>query len=226
MAKKKRGGGMAARLVRDLRGPDGAADELLRHGRGLFDARTRRSCSSSRAPCAMPSACSADLRFAGIIEQDGHPDDDPTQERLCTAPPEARPTSDRTERTTSSKEDLAGLGDRPRLRARRRLPAPSLQDMPEIAELSKNIIIEETPRRASNISLVDQDGRSMFPEGSTQPYERTRRMLEAVAPTLRRMPNRIRSRATFLARHRAAPRPAPPWELSVGRAIAVREISP
>ena len=31
----------------------------------------------------------------------------------------------------------------------------------------------------------------MFPDGLTTPYERTRRVLEKLAPTLRRMPNRV-----------------------------------
>ena len=45
--------------------------------------------------------------------------------------------------------------------------------MPEISEVSKNIIIEET-KQGLNIEIVDQNGRSMFPEGSKEPYERTR----------------------------------------------------
>jgi chemotaxis protein MotB len=64
----------------------------------------------------------------------------------------------------------------------------------------------------------------MFAEGSAQPNERMRKLLAAVAPTLRRMSNKI-----AITGHTAAPRPgaAPegnPWELSVARAAAVREI--
>ena len=47
--------------------------------------------------------------------------------------------------------------------------------MPELNELSKHIIVEET-KDGLNIDIVDQDGRSMFPEGSTEPYERTRNL--------------------------------------------------
>ena len=36
--------------------------------------------------------------------------------------------------------------------------------MPEITEISKNIMIEET-KEGLNIEIVDQDGRSMFPGG-------------------------------------------------------------
>src|SRR4029453_12380511 len=41
----------------------------------------------------------------------------------------------------------------------------ALQDMPELAELSKNIIIDETPE-GLRIQLVDQEGRSMFNQGA------------------------------------------------------------
>ena len=44
----------------------------------------------------------------------------------------------------------------------------ALQDLPEIAEISKHIMFEET-KQGLNIEIVDQDGRSMFPEGSKEP---------------------------------------------------------
>ena len=99
----------------------------------------------------------------------------------------------------------------------------ALQNLPEIAELSRNIVIEPT-KEGVDVSLVDEDGRSMFPEGSIDPYERTRRVLEALAPALRRLPNRLR-----VTGHTAAARPGSvgavePWSLTTRRALAVREI--
>ncbi|MBN9061942.1 MAG: chemotaxis protein MotB [Rhizobiales bacterium] len=99
----------------------------------------------------------------------------------------------------------------------------ALQNMPEIAELSRNIVIEPT-KEGVNLSLVDENGRSMFPEGSVEPYERTRRLLEALAPTLRRLPNQL-----TIAGHTAAARPGQgqsfdSWRITAGRALAVREI--
>jgi chemotaxis protein MotB len=99
----------------------------------------------------------------------------------------------------------------------------ALQKMPEIAELSRNIVIEPT-KEGVNVSLVDDDGRSMFREGSVQPYERTRLVLEALAPTLRRLPNRL-----SVTGHTSAMRPGSvgvvdSWSLTAGRALAVREI--
>ena len=99
----------------------------------------------------------------------------------------------------------------------------ALQKMPDIAELSRNILIEPT-KEGVDVSLVDQDGRSMFREGSVDPYEHTRRALDALAPALRQLPNRL-----TITGHTSAARPgtaqaAEPWNLTAGRALAVREI--
>jgi chemotaxis protein MotB len=160
-------------------------------------------------------------RFAGIVEQDGIPIKT-LLKNARQAPPEF--AADATTPNDLQREDGISLTGFDRAFG---LAAVSLrqalQEMPEIAELSRNIIIEET-KEGLNISLVDQDGRSMFPEGGTQPYDRTRRVLAAIAPTLRRMPNRV-----AVTGHTAAPRPGiralgAPWDLSAGRAISVREI--
>ncbi|PZU83857.1 MAG: chemotaxis protein MotB [Chelatococcus sp.] len=99
----------------------------------------------------------------------------------------------------------------------------ALESKPEIAELSRNIVIEQT-KEGVNVSLVDEQGRSMFPEGSVKPHDRTRLVLEAIAPTLRRLPNQL-----SVTGHTAAARPGSvpaveAWSLTAGRALAVREI--
>ncbi|WP_372425138.1 flagellar motor protein MotB [Salinarimonas chemoclinalis] len=99
----------------------------------------------------------------------------------------------------------------------------ALQDMPEIAELSRNLVIEPTPE-GIDISLVDQDGRSMFPEHSIYPYERTRLVLEAIAPTIRQLSNRVAVRGYTSAARPGEPVAIDPWSLTAGRALAVREI--
>ena len=162
-------------------------------------------------------------RYAGIIEVDGVPTK-PTLKNAVVAPPEE--ASDKTAPTNRRLPVENGV---PRAAFDRGfgLAAASLrqalQDIPEIAELSKDLIVEET-KEGLNLSLVDQDGRSMFPDGSAQPYERTRQLIARMAPTLRRMPNRLAITGhTATARPGARPSGAP-WELSAGRAIAVREI--
>ena len=66
----------------------------------------------------------------------------------------------------------------------------ALQDMPELAELSKQILIDQTPE-GLRIQLVDQDGRSMFKDGAAMPNDRARILLRAVARIINQLPNRI-----------------------------------
>jgi chemotaxis protein MotB len=99
----------------------------------------------------------------------------------------------------------------------------ALQNLPDIAELSKNISIEQTPQGLL-IQLVDQDGRSMFPEGSATPYERTRALLEAIAPNLRQLPNRVEITGHTSGNLGAALPNSGAWELSTNRALSVRDV--
>ncbi|MBD8876794.1 flagellar motor protein MotB [Roseibium polysiphoniae] len=97
------------------------------------------------------------------------------------------------------------------------------QEMPEITEISSNIILEES-EEGLNILLIDQDGRSMFREGSKYPYETTRRLLAKMAPVLSQMPNRIE-----ITGHTTAGRQSPDpsytgWDLSTERANVARQI--
>ena len=99
----------------------------------------------------------------------------------------------------------------------------ALQEMPEITEASKHIVVEES-KLGLNIQIVDQDGRSMFADGAKDPNERTRRLIQKMAPALKAMPYRL-----SITGHTAASRiPAQPgygpWELSADRANAVRQI--
>jgi hypothetical protein len=66
----------------------------------------------------------------------------------------------------------------------------ALQDMPEISETSKHIMLEET-KQGLNIEIVDQDGRSMFADGAKEPLERTRKLIQKIAPQLKAMPYRL-----------------------------------
>ena len=166
---------------------------------------------------------SKDSRYAGILEQDGLPTKDKLK-YVRDVPPEK--ASDRTTPpAVESKlddglqqngyEDAFGLAVTSLRQA--------LQNLPEIAELSKNVVIEQT-RAGLNVSLVDQDGRAMFADGSTRPYDRARRILDGLAPTIRRLPNRIAVTGHTAATRPGQRPPAPPWELSAGRAISIREV--
>ena len=97
------------------------------------------------------------------------------------------------------------------------------QEMPEITEISTNIILEET-EEGLNIMLVDQDGRSMFKEGSKYPYESTRRLLSKMAPVISRMPNRIHITGHTTAGQQGFDPTYTAWELSSDRANVARQI--
>jgi chemotaxis protein MotB len=99
----------------------------------------------------------------------------------------------------------------------------ALRDMPELTETSKHVMIEET-KGGLNIQIVDQDGRSMFPEGAKEPYERTRKMIGKIAAALRAVPYRIAITGHTSSSAVMAPSGYGPWELSVDRANAVRRI--
>ncbi len=162
------------------------------------------------------------IRYSGIIEIDGLP----TRPRLKNAgkinPEDASPTPGPDKNAGNLKfghrlkEDGAFALASASLRQ-------ALQDMPEIAELSRQVMIEET-KEGLNIEIVDLDGRAMFPEGGKEPFERTRRLVQRLAGQLKALPYRI-----TVSGHTAATKVPPkpgygPWELSADRANAVRKV--
>jgi len=97
------------------------------------------------------------------------------------------------------------------------------QEMPEIMEISDQILVEEKPE-GLNIQLVDQDGRSMFPPGQAYPYERTRKILSKMSEVLRSLPNGIEVTG-HTSSDRSEEQPGRTnWDLSVQRANSVRAI--
>jgi chemotaxis protein MotB len=98
----------------------------------------------------------------------------------------------------------------------------ALQDMPELAELSKQLLIDQTPE-GLRIQLVDQDGRSMFKEGSAQPNDRARVLLRAVAKVVNQLPNRLTISGHTSATIGGARNDAD-WNLSAQRADVTRQI--
>jgi chemotaxis protein MotB len=99
----------------------------------------------------------------------------------------------------------------------------ALQDMPELAELSKNIIIDQTPE-GLRIQLVDQEGRSMFNEGTAAPNDRARILLRAVAKVVNQLPNRISIYGHTSASPGQGRKTEGDWPLSANRADASRKI--
>lgn len=162
------------------------------------------------------------VRYSGIIEVLGLPTRPKLKNAAHIDPTEASATPSPDEHDRQRAYGARFKDDRKFALASASL-RQALQEMPEITEVSKHIMIEET-KQGLNIEIVDQDGRSMFPDGNKQPYERTRRIIQKLAPALKAMPYRL-----AIVGHTAAsavpPKPGyGPWELSADRANAVREI--
>jgi len=99
----------------------------------------------------------------------------------------------------------------------------ALQDMPELAELSKNIIIDQTPE-GLRIQLVDQEGRSMFNQGTAAPNDRAKLLLRAIAKIINQLPNRISIYGHTSANPGSGVKAEGDWQLSASRADASRKI--
>jgi len=162
------------------------------------------------------------VRNAGIIEVEGIPTRPKLKNVKRISPDEASSTPSPDDKSRNfdrgSKLDNAGAFALAAASLRQ-----ALNDMPDILEVSKHIMIEET-QLGLDIQIVDQDGRSMFPEGSKEPYERTRRLIQRLATQVKALPFRL-----TITGHTAASRIPPkpgygPWDLSADRANVVRQI--
>jgi chemotaxis protein MotB len=162
------------------------------------------------------------VRYSGIIEVLGLPTRPKLKNAALIDPSEASatPSPDENDRERSygarfkndSKFALASASLR-----------QALQELPEITEASKNIMVEET-KQGLNIEIVDQDGRSMFADGAKEPFERTRKLIQKIAPQLKAMPYRV-SITGHTATSKVPEKPGyGSWELSADRANAVRQI--
>jgi chemotaxis protein MotB len=98
----------------------------------------------------------------------------------------------------------------------------AMQDMPELAELSKQVLIDQTPE-GLRIQLVDQEGRPMFDPGSARPNPRAQILLRAVAKIASRLPNRVTISGHTSANSDGS-KSANDWTLSAQRADASRQI--
>jgi chemotaxis protein MotB len=163
-----------------------------------------------------------DARHTGIIESDGLPTR-PKLKNTAHIPPEEAsntPTPDQQERNLT-----AGA----RLKVDREFALASaslrqaLQDMPELTEISKHIMFEETSQ-GLNLEIVDQDGRSMFADGSKVPYERTRRLIQKLAAPLKATPLRVSIVGHTAAGFVPAQSDYGAFDLSADRANTVRQI--
>jgi chemotaxis protein MotB len=163
-----------------------------------------------------------EARYSGIIESDGLPTRPKLKNVDHISPEESSntPTPDQQDR-----KQIAGA----QLKIDREFALASaslrqaLQDMPEMTEISKHIMFEET-KEGLNLEIVDQDGRSMFAEGSKVPYERTRRLIQKLAAPLKATPLRVAIAGHTSAGYIPTRSDYDAFDLSADRANAVRQI--
>ncbi len=162
------------------------------------------------------------VRHSGIIEILGLPTRPKLKNAANIPPEEASLTPSPDEQDRNRNYGAKFKDDRSFVLASASL-RQALQEMPEISEVSKNIMVEET-KDGLNIEIVDQNGRSMFAEGSREPNERTRKLVRKLAGSLKAVPFRI-SIVGHTSASRVPPKPGyGPWDLSADRANAVRQI--
>ncbi len=98
----------------------------------------------------------------------------------------------------------------------------AMQDIPELAELSKHVLIDMTPE-GMRIQLIDQEGRSMFAPSADEPLDRARVLLRAVSKAIAPLPNRL-----SISGYTDGGKPPQPgytnWDLSSDRANAARRV--
>jgi chemotaxis protein MotB len=162
-----------------------------------------------------------ETRYSGIVEVNGLPSR-PKLKNVTSKPEDAADTTTPEERDQRRKFGATAEQDRAFALATASL-RQALQTLPELADISKQVIFEET-KDGLNIEIVDHDGRSMFPEGGKEPYERARRLIEQLAGQLKLLPHRL-----TITGHTAATRlPSRlgygAWEMSADRANSVRRI--
>ena len=95
----------------------------------------------------------------------------------------------------------------------------AMQDKPDLAELSKHVLIDDTPEGV-RIQLVDQDGRSMFEAGKADPKPYAQRLLQEVAKTVSELPNRVSIVGHTDGGSFQGPGGYSNWDLSAARANA------
>lgn len=98
-----------------------------------------------------------------------------------------------------------------------------LRENKDLAELAKNMIVDITPE-GLRIQIIDQEGKPLFPLGSAEMYDYTRKLIEVVAKVIITMPNDISVRGHTDSFKYAPGAQYTNWELSADRANSSRRV--
>ena len=164
----------------------------------------------------------AEARYSGVIESDGLPTRAKLKNNAHIPPEEASNTPTPDDKNRQRTQGIKLKVDREFALASASL-RQALQDMPELTDISKHIMFEET-KQGLNLEIVDQDGRSMFPDGSKVPFDRTRRLIQKLAAPLKATPLRLSIVGHTAAGFVPSRSDYGAFDLSADRANAVRQI--
>ena len=162
------------------------------------------------------------VRYSGIVESDGLPTRPKLKNTDHISPEESSATPSPDDKDKERENGAKLAVDREFSLASASL-RQALQDMPELTEISKHIMFEET-KEGLNLEIVDQDGRSMFADGSKVPYDRTRRLIQKLAGPLKATPLRVNITGHTSANFVPARGDYGAFDLSADRANVVRQI--
>jgi chemotaxis protein MotB len=143
--------------------------------------------------------------------------EDPTEDKMTDDQVGASPETDQSANSSNTELEEA------RFTQAEMSLRQAMQDMPELAELSKNLIIDQTPE-GLRIQIVDQEGRPMFAPGETEPNDRAKLLLGAVAKVINQLPNRLAISGHTDANPYYKADGTTDWELSAARANTSRRV--
>ena len=155
--------------------------------------------------------------IGGELEEDGTPNDAKDEAKLETEAEKAAGESEK------QAKDAIEAFETQAFREAEEALKQAIESIPELKELSKSLIIDNTPE-GLRIQIVDQKGLSMFPLGSSQMHEHMKKLLEQIAKVAINLPNKISISGHTDAKPYSNTNAYSNWELSSDRANASRRI--
>jgi chemotaxis protein MotB len=155
-----------------------------------------------------------------------------------TAPPPSSTVNKRTaEKAPTSKTDSGNVSKKALEKAKEELRKQeekrfeeakkqieeAIQKNPDLSALAKNLLIDMTPE-GLRIQVVDQDGKPMFPSGSAQMFDYTKKLIMQVATVIQKLPNEISVRGHTDSVPYGKDASYTNWELSADRANSSRRV--
>ncbi len=121
---------------------------------------------------------------------DGHDGQGTLSVKTQLRPPVKDKSEDEEKKAKDAASDAASQANDAALEQAAARLRQAMQDQPDLAELSKHVLIDDTPE-GMRIQLIDQDAQSMFEPGKAEPTPRVQELLRQVAKIVSSLPNRL-----------------------------------